>query len=81
MGVNATEEDNNKLFFTPAKQMEYLDRAPVALPASGNKGIFLSWRILGTDEPGILFDIVRATQECRTTLIAREQRLVFTRLW
>ena len=59
MGVNATEEDNNKLFFTPAKQMEYLDRAPVALPASGNKGIFLSWRILGTDEPGILFDIVR----------------------
>ena len=59
MGVNATEEDNNTLFFTPISQMENLDRAPVALPASGGKGIFLSWRILGTDEPGVLFDIVR----------------------
>ena len=59
MGINATEEHDSNHFFTPAEQMEYLDRAPVALPATGGRGIFLSWRILGTDEPGILFDIVK----------------------
>ena len=59
MGINATGGHDSNPFFTPAKQMEYLDRAPVALPATGGKGIFLSWRILGTDAPGILFDIVK----------------------
>ena len=36
---------------TPASQMEKLDRGLVALPAaSGSSGIFLSWRLFGTDD-------------------------------
>lgn len=38
--------------------MEYLDRGVVALPAQG-KGIFVSWRMLGTDSKNVCFDVVR----------------------
>lgn len=38
--------------------MERLDRGLVALPAAG-KGIFLSWRLLGTDSKNVCFDIER----------------------
>ena len=38
--------------------MERLDRGVVALPAQ-DKGIFVSWRLLGTDEKGTTFDLLR----------------------
>ena len=38
--------------------MERLDRGLVALPAAG-KGIYLSWRLLGTDCKNVCFDIER----------------------
>ncbi len=41
---------------TPAAQMERLDRGVVALPAK-DKGVFLSWRLLGTDAATTCFDI------------------------
>lgn len=43
---------------TPLSQMEKLDRGLVALPAQ-DKGIFLSWRFLGTDSKHVCFDIER----------------------
>ena len=43
---------------TPVSQMEKLDRGLVALPAQ-DKGIFLSWRLLGTDSKNVCFDIER----------------------
>ena len=41
------------------RQMEKLDRAPVALPSSSGRGIFLSWRFLGTDHLNTKFDVIR----------------------
>ena len=41
------------------RQMEKLDRAPVALPSSSGRGIFLSWRFLGTDYLNTKFDVIR----------------------
>ena len=43
---------------TPVSQMEKLDRGLVALPAQ-NQGIFLSWRLLGTDSRNVCFDVER----------------------
>lgn len=43
---------------TPISQMEKLDRGVVALPAA-DKGIFVSWRLLGTDSKDVCFDIER----------------------
>ena len=43
---------------TPSSQMEKLDRGVVALPAK-DKGIFLSWRLLGTDSKTTCFDVER----------------------
>ena len=42
---------------TPESQMEKLGRGVVALPQS--KGIFVSWRLLGTDDARMKFDVVR----------------------
>ena len=50
---------NTNLFYTPTSQMEKIGRAPVALPAASGKGIFLSWRFLGTDDLQTKFDIER----------------------
>ena len=47
------------LYNTPVSQMEKIDRAPVALPASSGKGVFVSWRLLGTDDAQTRFDVVR----------------------
>lgn len=41
-----------------SSNMEHLDRGVVALPAQG-KGIFVSWRMLGTDSKNVCFDVVR----------------------
>ena len=54
-----TGDRNTNLYYTPESQMEKLDRAPVALPASSGKGVFLSWRFLGTDNLQTKFDVVR----------------------
>ena len=43
---------------TPTSQMERLDRGVVALPAGGF-GVFISWRLLGTDPENTTFDVVR----------------------
>ena len=43
---------------TYTEQMERLDRGVVALPAQ-DKGIFVSWRLLGTDPQGTTFDLQR----------------------
>lgn len=43
---------------TYPSQMECLDRGVVALPAA-QKGVFVSWRLLGTDPQGITFDLLR----------------------
>ena len=48
----------NHAFPTPTCQMEKLDRGVVALPAA-SKGIFVSWRMLGTDAPSVCFDVER----------------------
>ena len=42
---------------TPESQMEKLGRGVVALPQA--KGIFISWRLLGTDDARMTFDVVR----------------------
>ena len=43
---------------TYPEQMERLDRGIVALPAQ-DKGIFVSWRLLGTDPKGTTFNLLR----------------------
>ena len=43
---------------TYPEQMERLDRGVVALPAQ-QEGIFVSWRLLGTDPKGTTFDLLR----------------------
>ncbi len=43
---------------TPVEQMEQLDRGIVVVPGQSG-GRFVSWRLLGTDNPGITFDVVR----------------------
>lgn len=43
---------------TPVAQMEKIDRGVVALPAA-KKGIFVSWRLLGTDSGEVCFDLKR----------------------
>ena len=45
----------------PAKQMEALSRGVVALPMEA--GVFVSWRLLGTDAPGTLFNLYRGGQK------------------
>ena len=69
-----TEGRNTNLFFTPVEQMENIDRAPVALPASNGKGIFISWRLLGTDNPNTTFDIIRNG----TTIVSGSKTTNFT---
>ena len=69
-----TEGHNTNLFFTPVEQMENIDRAPVALPASNGKGIFISWRLLGTDSPNTTFDIIRNG----TTIVSGSKTTNFT---
>ncbi|UYQ94036.1 rhamnogalacturonan lyase [Chitinophaga horti] len=42
------------------RQMEKLDRGLIAVPA--DKGYFVSWRLFGTDDPGIGFDVYRSME-------------------
>ena len=52
---------------TPTAQMEQLGRGVVALPAQSGSGQFVSWRLLGTDNENVTFDVVRDG-----TVIARD---------
>lgn len=55
--------------YTPVGQMEKLDRGVVALPRSTGTGIFLSWRLLGTDDPAATtFDVVRNGETIKENL-------------
>ena len=54
-----TNTSPSKFWKTPVSEMEKLDRGLVALPAQNGKGIFLSWRLLGTDDAQVTFDIYR----------------------
>lgn len=45
------------------RSMEFLDRGLVALEVQG--GVFLSWRMLGTDSPGVAFHLYR--NSCQVT--------------
>lgn len=47
--------------FTPTEQMEKLTRGVVALPSESG-GIFVSWRMLGTDPLNTTFDLLRNGQ-------------------
>ncbi len=44
---------------TPASQMEFLKRGVVALKNDKGDGVFVSWRYLGTDDPGVTFNVLR----------------------
>ena len=45
---------------TPTSQMEPLTRGIIAMPAQSGRGIFISWRLLGTDPASTTsFDVVR----------------------
>ncbi len=52
---------------TYPSQMERLDRGVVALPAA-QKGVFVSWRLLGTEPKGTTFDLIRDGQTIASTL-------------
>ena len=55
--------------YTPVSQMEKLDRGVVALPRTTGTGIFLSWRLLGTDDPATTtFDVVRNGETIKENL-------------
>ena len=43
---------------TPTSQMEKLDRGVVAFKGKTNKN-FISWRLLGTDNPNVTFNVMR----------------------
>jgi rhamnogalacturonan endolyase len=53
------------------RQMEYLDRGVVAVPA-GNDKIFISWRLLATDDKKTSFNIYRKTQESKLIKLNQE---------
>ena len=52
---------------TPTSMMESLGRGVLAIPAQSGKGQFVSWRLLGTDDEQVTFDVIRDG-----TLIARD---------
>ncbi|HKX28719.1 MAG TPA: rhamnogalacturonan lyase [Blastocatellia bacterium] len=51
---------------TAPSVMEYLDRGMVALRRSENE-VYVGWRLLGTDPPGISFNLYRADGDCAET--------------
>ena len=56
-GGDEPEEKVAQQLSTPESQMEKLGRGVVAVPQA--KGIFVSWRLLGTDDARTTFDVVR----------------------
>lgn len=60
-GVNALAQS------TPVSQMERIDRGVVALPAQTG-GNFVSWRLLGTDDAKVTFDLLRDGKKIATNI-------------
>src|SRR6187401_205522 len=62
------------LFFTTSLQgqyrMEYLTRGVHAVP-DGKGKIFVSWRLLGTEDNGLAFNLYRTTNK-KTTLLNKQ---------
>ena len=56
-GNDKPDEKVAQQLSTPESQMEKLGRGVVAVPQT--KGIFVSWRLLGTDDARTTFDVVR----------------------
>lgn len=57
---------------TPTTEMEKLSRGLVVVPAqSGGSHNFLSWRLLGTDSPNTVFDILRDGKVIKQNLADR----------
>ncbi|SDD42187.1 fibronectin type 3 domain-containing protein [Sanguibacter gelidistatuariae] len=56
------------------RQMEYLDRAPVAV--SIDAGVYLGWRMLGLDPEGIAFDVFRDGTKITTTPVTASTNYV-----
>ncbi len=52
---------------TYPSQMEHLNRGVVALPAA-KKGVFVSWRLLGTEQKGTTFDLLRDGKKIASAL-------------
>ncbi|ACL75117.1 dockerin type I domain-containing protein [Ruminiclostridium cellulolyticum] len=59
-----------------ARQMEYLDRGIVAVKVSN--GVFVSWRMLGTDSTSIAFNLYRDGKKVNTTPITSGTNYVDT---
>lgn len=57
----AVQEDDRSV---PVRQMEYLDRGAVAVRVSG--GVYLSWRLLGTENYNTAFDVYRGNSRIAT---------------
>ena len=50
----------------PPRQMEFLDRGLVAVKVTS--GVYLSWRLMGNDDPQTIFKIYRGNTLIKTTL-------------
>jgi len=57
-----------------ARQMEFLDRGVVAVKVAG--GVFVSWRVLGTDPATLGFNVYRGTTKVNATPITGATNLV-----
>lgn len=53
---------------TPVSQMEKLNRGLVVLPSKSGAGKYLSWRLLGTDDENVTFDVVRNGETIATNI-------------
>ncbi|MBD0379592.1 rhamnogalacturonan lyase [Paenibacillus sp. WST5] len=57
----------NSIEITPARQMEKLDRGLVAVKV--NSGVYVGWRLLGTEQPSISFNLYRNGTKVNATPI------------
>ncbi|WP_077610238.1 rhamnogalacturonan lyase [Clostridium sp. Marseille-P2415] len=48
----------------PTRQMEYLDRGVTAVKV--NNGVFISWRVLGTENSGVSYNLYRGSTKIAT---------------
>ena len=65
LAVVATSGYAQQRLNTPQSQMEKLDRGLVAFPTTEGK-VFVSWRLLGTDDPNVSFRLVKNAEKVLT---------------
>ena len=63
-------------FASAARWMENLDRGVVAVSANG--GVYVGWRMLGTDLPEVSFNVYRGTTKVNSTPITGSTNLLDT---